>query len=109
MEEGNIKKVEDKRKNWTASGIDGIQNYWWQMFSATWRLMTRAMDAWVKDQMAIPDWIAIGWTVLLLKTEDLSCEKDSRSITCLNTSYKIFTGILEMCMKEHSERNEVWG
>ena len=25
-----VKKETAKRKGWTASGIDGIQNYWWK-------------------------------------------------------------------------------
>ena len=60
-----IEKVIKRRKNWTAPGIDGIQNFWWKMFSSTWRPMSKAMNAWVEDQATIPEWIAIVQTVLV--------------------------------------------
>ena len=49
-----------------------------------------------------------GRTVLLPKTEDLSNERNYRPITCLNTCYKIFTGMIGNFMKEHAERNKIW-
>ena len=79
--EGNIKTVIKKRKNWTAPGVDGIQNYWWKMFSATWGPMSRVMSAWVKDQRTIPEWIAIGQTVLIIKV------------------VQVFSGLLHFCRK----------
>ena len=30
-----------KRKNWTAPGIDGIQNYWWKKLQAIQSALTR--------------------------------------------------------------------
>ena len=32
--EERLKREIRKRKNWTAPGIDGIQNYWWKKFTA---------------------------------------------------------------------------
>ena len=49
-----------------------------------------------------------GRTVLLPKTEDLSNERNYRPITCLNTCYKIFPGMIGNFMKEHAERNKIW-
>ena len=49
-----------------------------------------------------------GRTVLLPKTEDLSNERNYRPITCLDTCYKIFTGMIGNFMKEHAERNKIW-
>ena len=49
-----------------------------------------------------------GRTVLLPKTEDSSNERNYRPITCLNTCYKIFTGMIGNFMKEHAERNKIW-
>ena len=45
---------------------------------------------------------------MLLKAKDMSSEEKYRPITCLNTSYKLFTGILAKFMKEHAEENEIW-
>ena len=49
-----------------------------------------------------------GRTVLIPKSEDLSDENNYQSITCLNTSYKIFTGLLGKHMKDHADKNEIW-
>ena len=46
--------------------------------------------------------------ILLPKAKDLSPEEECRPITCLNTSYKLFTGILAKFMKEHADENEIW-
>ena len=45
---------------------------------------------------------------MLPKMKDLSSERDYRPITYLNTSYKIFTGVLGSYMKEHAIRNYIW-
>ena len=54
------------------------------------------------------DWLTEGRTVLLPKTEDSSNERNYRPITCLNTCYKIFTGMIGNFMKEYAERNKIW-
>ena len=33
-----------KRKNWTAPGIDGTQNYWWIRFQTAQKALTRAFE-----------------------------------------------------------------
>ena len=60
------------------------------------------------DNTTIPQWIAVGRTVLLPKAKDLSSKEEYRPITYLNTSYKLFTGILAKFTKEHAEENEIW-
>ena len=97
-----------KRKNWSAPGIDGIQNYWWKKLKGTWSSLLRCFNLWIEQPDEIPEWMTLGRTVLLPKTEDLSNEKNYRPITCLNTFYKIFTGMIKNCMKEHAERNDIW-
>ena len=56
----------------------------------------------------IPTWLTQGQTVLLPKTEDVSNEKNYRPIICLNTIYKIFTGMIGSYMKNHADRNNIW-
>ena len=63
---------------------------------------------WREQPEVIPDWLTHGRTVLLPKTEDLSNERNYHPITCLNTCYKIFTGMIGKYMKEHAERNNIW-
>ena len=46
--------------------------------------------------------------MLIPKTKDLSSEKDYRPITCFNTSYKIYSGILAQHVKKHVICNDLW-
>ena len=97
-----------KRKNWTAPGIDGIQNYWWKTFKTAQKALTRAFERMKNDNNLIPVWWPTGRTVQIPKTKDLSNEQKYRPITCLNTSYKIMTGLIGKYMREHALENEVW-
>ena len=97
-----------KRKNWSAPGIDGIPNFYWKKLRGTWSALLRCFNLWIEQPGEIPAWLTQGRTVLLPKTEELSNEKNYRLITCLNTCYKIFTGIIGNYMKDHAERNDIW-
>ena len=46
--------------------------------------------------------------MLLPEMKDLSSEKNYRTITCLNYSYKSFTGVLGNYMKGHVIRSDIW-
>ena len=97
-----------KRKGWTAPDIDGIQNYWWKKLELTQKALTRAFTKVKEDNTNIPTCWPTGRTVLLSKTKNLEDEKNYRSITCLNTSYKIMTGVVAKCMRKNTTENEIW-
>ena len=60
------------------------------------------------DLAMIFEWWLSGRTVLLPKTENLNEQKNHCPITCLNTSYKILTGLVAKYMREHTAVNEIW-
>ena len=97
-----------KRKNWTAPGIDGTQNYWWKNFELSQNALTKAYVLMKTDNTLIPMLWPKGRAVLLLKTKNLSDEKNYRAITCFNTSYKILTGIIAKYMRKHTVANDIW-
>ena len=72
MTEKDLQDVAKKKKNWSIPGIDGITNYWQKTLTATRKPLARAMQIWVDDNTTIPQWIAVGRTVLLPKAKDLS-------------------------------------
>ena len=88
-----LEKETKKRENWTASGIDGIQNIWWKKLKLAVRELKTALEQVKDNDDLIPVWWPSGRTVLLTKMEDLTDEKEYRPITCLNTSYKVLTGL----------------
>jgi hypothetical protein len=103
-----IRKEVSKRKGWTAPGIDGIQNFWWKKFEPAQKSLAKAFSVLKADNSMIPAWWPSGRTVLLPKANDLSDEKNYRPITCLNTSYKLLTGIIAKYMREHTMENGIW-
>ena len=102
-----VKKEVAKRKRWTASSIDGIQNYWWKKLEPVQKSLAREFTKINEYNTNIPTWWLTGRTVLLPKTKHLKDEKDYRPITCLNTSYKIMTGVVAKYMREHTMENEI--
>ena len=68
--------------------------------------MKRALEK-VKDNDLTPVWWPSGRTVLLPKPKNLTDEKNYRLITCLNTSYKLQTGLVGKYVREHTMEN-IW-
>ena len=106
--EEKLRKETSKRKNWTAPGIDGIQNYWWKKFTSAQKVLAKSFTSLYQDTSRIPEWWPSGRTVLLPKMKNLSDEKNYHPITCLNTSYKILTGLVAKYMREHALVNKIW-
>ena len=108
IREEKMHSIVKRRKNWSAPGINGIQNYWWKKMKGTWKSLLNCFNRWVEQPDEIPQWLAQGRTVLLPKTKELGNEKNYRPLTCLNTCYKIFTGMIGNYMQEHAARNDIW-
>ena len=106
--EEKLRKETSKRKNWTAPGVDGIQNFWWKKFIPAQKALAKVFIMLHEDTAMIPEWWPSGRTVLLPKTKTLGDEKNYRPITCLNTSYKILTGLVAKYMREQAVVNEIW-
>ena len=103
-----VRKEVAKRKGWTAPIIDGIKNFWCEKFETAQETLTKVFIGVKKGKNLIPAWLPSGRTVLLPKTDDLSDKKNFRPITCLNTSYKILTGLIAKYMREHARSNTFW-
>ena len=106
--EEKLRKKTSKRKNWTAPGVDGIQNFWWKKFIPAQKALAKVFTMLHEDTVMILEWWPSGKTALLPKTKNLGDEKNYRPITCLNTSYKILTGLVAKHMREHTVVNEIW-
>ena len=102
-----VKKEVAKRKESTAPGIENIKNYWWKKLEPAQKALTRAFTKIKEDNNNIPFWWPTGRTVLLLKPKSFEDEKDYLPITCLNTSYKIMTGVVAKYMREYKMENEI--
>ena len=106
--EETLEKQIKKRNNQIAPGTDGVQNFWWKSLKPARRGLKREFEE-VKDSNdLIPVWWPSGRTMLLPKTKDLTDEKNYRPIMCLNTSYKLLTGLVGKYRREHTMENDIW-
>ena len=88
--------------------MDGIQNFWWKRFRPAQKALKKAFEQIRDDNRLIPTWWPLGSTVLIPKSKDLSDEKNYHPITCLNTSYKLLTRLVDKFMKNHAIENNIW-
>ena len=106
--ENGLISVIKKRKNWTAPGVDGIQNFWWKMFRPAQKALKKAFQQIRDDNRLIPTWWPLGRTVLIPKSKDLSDGKNYLPITCFNTLYKLLTRLVARFMRNHAIENNIW-
>ena len=57
--------------------------------------------------LELPDWLITSRTILTAKNTDTHLEKNYRPITCLNTTYKLYTSILNDLLNDHCITNNV--
>ena len=88
--------------------VPGVQNFYWKKFRSTWSSLLKCFNKWIEQPDEIPDWLTLGRTVLIPKSDDLINERNYCPITCLDTCYKIFTGMIGNFMKNHAKRNNSW-
>ena len=52
-----------KRKNWSAPGLAGIQNFWWKKLRGSWKAVVMCFKRWVEQPDTIPEWVTEGRTI----------------------------------------------
>lgn len=86
-----------------------ILNFLRKKCKPTKRALASTYQRLKEDNIIIPVQLPTRRTVLLPKTKYLSNEKNYRPITCLNTSYKVLTGIIAKSMGTNTAINDIWG
>ena len=96
-----------KARSWKSPGRDGIHCFWWKSFrngaSLLWELVKNVLDY----RVSIPDWLVIGRTVLIPKCGCQGLPKQYRPITCLNTAYKLLTGVVTAILEQNVVQNGI--
>ncbi|XP_030754463.1 uncharacterized protein LOC115881195 [Sitophilus oryzae] len=96
-----------KANNWKASGPYGIPNFWLKRLPAAHECLARNYNYILNNPENIPHWLTVGRTTLIFKSGDTENPKNYRPITCLNTIYKILTGIIADKLYKHLEIQEI--
>jgi len=92
-----------KQKNQSAPGADCIRAFWWKKFPSLEDHLLQFFQKMLDNEEDIPQWLVEGRTLLIPKDGDLSKPKNYRPITCLNTLYKTFTGVLNELLLQNVE------
>ena len=96
-----------KARSWKSPGRDGIHCFWWKSFrndaSLLWELVKGVLDS----RVSIPDWLVMGRTVLIPKRGCQGLPERYRPITCLNTFYKLLTGVVTAILEQHVVQNGI--
>eukprot|EP01133_Synstelium_polycarpum_P021392 gene21392-25697_t len=89
-------------KLWKAPGPDQIPMFWWLKIRAANYKLYR----WIYNRLTIsgetPDWLSHGRAIPLYKGGDPADPSNYRTICCLNTCYKLMTGLLTQWLN-------IWG
>lgn len=101
--EGVIKKA----KNWKATGVDRVHNYYIKKLTATHVSMLNCFNRIIMENEEIPDWMTVGRVILLPKSEETENPKNWRPIACLPTVYKILTAAIAEEIREHCSKNNI--
>ncbi len=85
--------------NWKVPGPDRLCAYWLKAFPDVSNLL-RVWEL-IDGERAITDWLVRGRTVMLPKEGCEGKPHRYRPIPCLNTSYKVMTGVLAGSLTAH--------
>jgi hypothetical protein len=96
-----------KLKAWTAAGPDGIRNVWWKLLPSAAAALRVSVQSICNGIGKIPEGLCVGRTILVPKTTDVKGPSDYRPIACLNTAYKVMTGIMAGRLMDHLLDHEI--
>ena len=87
--------------------VNGIQKFWWKRLRPAQKALKKAFEQIREGNRLILTWWPLGRTVLIPKSKDLSYGKNYHPITCLSTSYKLFTGLVGKFLRNDAIENNI--
>ena len=85
--------------NWKAPGRYQIPNFWLKQLTATHKHVAETLNKLIEED-SIPEWLTVGVTYLIPKNENTGSPKNYRPVTCLPTTYKLITSIINRRMQK---------
>ena len=96
-----------KIPNSKAPGADKITGYWIKKLTALHNPLFTLLRKTQRGEIEMPAWLIRSKTILLPKNSETNQEKNYRPIACLNTTYKLYTGILNSFIQDHCTTNDI--
>ena len=82
-----------KKRNWSSTGLDKTTNFWIKVCKSLLTAFSLAVKTLMQNKLPFPHWLPGARTVMIPKCKD-PMANDHRPITCLNTSYKLITAVI---------------
>ena len=82
-----------KKRYWSSTGLDKTTNFWIKVCKSLLTAFSLAVKTLMQNKLPFPHWLPGARTVMIPKCKDPRA-KDHRPITCLNTSYKLITVVI---------------
>jgi hypothetical protein len=102
-----MKEMIAKMPNNRSPGYDLITGYWIKSLSALHRPLLAQLSSLKAGTTDMPTWLATGRTTLVPKNSDTHATNNYRPIACQNTTYKLYTSILNHFIEDHCTRNNI--
>ena len=102
--EKDLKERVRKMKSWRAPGPDMVHGYWLKKLTALHQRLATQMNQLIQTGNH-PEWLTQGRTSLLMKDpKQGAIPKNYRPITCLPTTWKLFSGIIAQKIQDHMDK-----
>ena len=101
-----VRKKIKEFSNFKAPGIDKIPNFWLKKMAALHPHYALSFMKIQKGEEQSPEWLTIGNTSLLPKSNETQLPNKYRPICCLSTTYKWLTGIIADAIYEHLDTGD---
>ena len=98
-----LKKMPNNR----SPGYDLITGYWIKSFTSLHKPLQAQLSNLKDGTVDMPDWLATGRTTLIPKNSDTHATNNYRPIACQNTTYKLYTSILNHFIEDHCAVNNI--
>ena len=90
----SMKKKLKEFSNFKSPGLDKIPNFWLKQFDSLLPKYVTVFNKIKDGEEATPDWLTMGQTKLLPKSQETERPNKYRPICCLSTTYKLLTGLI---------------
>ena len=100
-------KILSKMANNKSPGLDKLIAYWLKNLIVLHSHLCPLLQQVINDEIKMPDWLITSMTILLPKSAETHLAKKYRPIACLNTTYKLFTAILNVFPEDNCTSNNV--
>lgn len=102
-----MKDMLNRVPNNRSPGSDLITGFWLKQITALHEHLKGQFSALQSGIIGVPDWLTTSRTTLIPKNPETHATNNYRPIACQNTTYKLYTSILNYFIEDHCTTNNI--